>query len=556
VVAHKLGSVNTPPPPARTGYDYLIVGAGAAGCVLANRLSADPACRVALIEAGPSDRSFPLNLKTLLPIGNIFLLPSTQTNWQHEFTGGAAIGGRTIPCPRGKLWGGSTSVNGTVYMRGHPLDYDEWQRLGNPGWAYPDVLPFFKQHEHYDRYAAANGGHHGHAGELHVQRPAQSNPLAHAFVQAAAEAGHAHNEDFNSGTQDGFGLFDLNQRGGERWSSARAFLHPVLGRGNLTVWTGALVERIRIQNHKAVGVTLRHQGQSVQLDAGAEVIVCAGTVNSPQLLMLSGIGPARPLRALGIPVTQERPGVGANLQDHPTVSLGLLNPSAESYALSWRAAPRVALAPFRYAMGRSGMLASNAAEAGGFIRSQPGLDRPDVQYTFMVGMKDNPRTLPRQHGYYLHMAVLRAATRGTLELASNDPSAKPIMRPNFLENKVDVDTLTRALREARRIVGMPALARLSGAEVLPGPAVQDEAALDAFIRQRVATTYHPVGTCKMGPASDAMAVVDAQLRVHGVQGLRVADASIMPNLIGGNTSAPAMMIGERAAHFILNRTPA
>jgi choline dehydrogenase len=550
-MAPKLLAVNTPQPVAPKGYDYLIIGAGAAGCVLANRLSADPACRVALIEAGPSDRSFPLNLKTLLPIGNIFLLPSEQTNWQHEFTGGAALGGRKIACPRGKLWGGSTSVNGTVYMRGHPLDYDEWAQLGNPGWAYPDVLPYFKQHEHYNRYAATNADCHGHTGELHVQRPAQSNPLAHAFVQAATQAGHARNEDFNSGTQDGFGLFDLNQHGGERWSSSRAFLHPVLGRSNLTVWTGALVERIRIQNNRAVGVDLRHAGQAAQLDAGLEVIVCAGTVNSPQLLMLSGIGPANRLTELGISVTQDRPGVGANLQDHPTVSLGRLNPSAESYALSWRTAHRVALAPFRYAFQRSGMLASNAAEAGGFIRSQPGLDRPDVQYTFMVGMKDNPRTLPRQHGYYLHMAVLRAATRGSLELASKDPTAKPVMRPNFLEDNADIATLTRALREARRIVGMPALARLSGAEVLPGPGVQDDAALEAFIRQRVATTYHPVGTCKMGSALDPMAVVDAQLRVHGVQGLRVADASIMPNLIGGNTSAPAMMIGERAAHFIL-----
>jgi choline dehydrogenase-like flavoprotein len=234
------------------------------------------------------------------------------------------------------------------------------------------------------------------------------------------------------------------------------------------------------------------------------------------------------------------------------VSIAMDNPSAESYALSWRTAPRVALAPLRYALGKRGMLASNAAEAGGFIRSRPGLDRPDVQYTFMVGMKDNPRTLPRKHGYFLHMAVLRPSTRGTVELASRDPAVRPLMKPNFLEDTADVQTLVRALREARRIIGMPALARLSGAELMPGQAIEDDAALETFIRERAATTYHPAGTCRMGPASDGMAVVDAQLRVHGIQGLRVADASIMPNLVGGNTAAPAMMIGERAARFVLD----
>ncbi|MFO1218740.1 MAG: GMC family oxidoreductase N-terminal domain-containing protein [Burkholderiaceae bacterium] len=533
-----------------TGFDTIVVGAGAAGCVIANRLSADPKRRVALIEAGPSDRRFPLNLKTTLPIGNIFLLPYAQTNWQHEFSGGAGVGNRAIPCPRGRLLGGCTSVNGTVYMRGHPLDYDEWAALGSGGWSWADVLPFYKRHEHYDRGANA---WHGSGGELHVQRPAESNPLAHAFVQAAVEAGFAHNDDFNGAQQDGFGIFDLNQRDGVRWSASRAFLHPVLGRPNLTVFADALVTRVRMAGTRAVGVTLRHDGRTIELDAGTEVVLCGGTVNSPQLLMLSGIGPSS-ITAHGIRLAHELPGVGANLQDHPTVSLAVANPSAESYAFSWRTAPRVALAPLRYAFGRRGMLASNAAEAGGFIRTQPGLDRPDVQYTFMVGMKDNPRTLPRKHGYYLHMAVLRPTTRGRIELASRDPDAKPLLHPAFLDDRRDVQTLMHAMREARRIVRMPALARLSGDELLPGPAITngDDTALEAFIRQRVATTYHPVGTCKMGPSSDPMAVVDSSLSVHGLQGLRVADASIMPNLIGGNTAAPAMMIGERAAHFILD----
>ena len=541
--------------PTRTGFDTIIIGAGAAGCVIANRLSADPKRRVALIEAGASDRRFALNLKTLLPIGNIFLLPNAATNWQHEFSGGAGVNHRRIACPRGRLFGGSTSVNGSVYIRGHRLDYDEWAALGNTGWSFDEVLPFFKKHEDYDRVSLPNAGAwHGRGGELSVQRPAESNPLAHAFVQAAAEAGFAKNDDFNGDVQDGFGIFDLNQRDGVRWSSSRAFLHPVLARPNLTVFADALVERIRLQGKRAAGITLRHDGRSLDLDAGTEVIVCAGTVNSPQLLMLSGIGPGG-IAQQGIRVLHELPGVGQNLQDHPTISLAMTNPSAESYALSWRTAPRVLMAPLRYAVSHRGMLASNAAEAGGFLRSRPGLDRPDVQYTFMVGMKDNPRTLPRQHGYYLHMAVLRPATRGRVELASADPAAKPVMHPEFLEAQEDVETLQRAMREARRIVAMPALARVSGQELLPGPAIDDDAALERFIRERVATTYHPVGTCKMGPSTDPLAVVDPQLCVHGLQGLRVADASIMPNLIGGNTSAPSMMIGERAAHFILNLHP-
>ncbi|MFI4932365.1 MAG: GMC family oxidoreductase [Burkholderiales bacterium] len=536
------------------GFDIVIVGAGAAGCVLANRLSADPARRVALIEAGPSDRQFPLSLKTTLPVGNVLLLPDERYNWQHEFSGGPGVKYRKIPCPRGKLFGGCTSVNGTVYMRGHRLDYDEWAALGNTGWSFTDVLPYYTVHEDYDRPQRAGAtALHGSGGELSVQRPAERNALAHAFVDAAAEAGHARNDDFNGPEQDGFGIFDLNQRNGVRWSSSRAFLHPVMQRSNLTVFGDALVERIRIEGHRAVGITKRQGSQTLKLDAASEVIVCAGTVNSPQLLMLSGIGPASITRQ-GVKLIHELPGVGENLQDHPTVSIAMENPSAESYALSWRTAPRVGLAPLRYAFGKRGMLASNAAEAGGFIRSKPGLDRPDVQYTVMVGMKDNPRTLPRKHGYFLHMAVLRPATRGTVELASRDPATRPVMKPNFLEHRADVETLQRALREARRIIGMSALARLSGAELLPGRNVDDDTALENFIRERVATTYHPVGTCKMAPASDRLAVVDPQLRVRGIDGLRVADASIMPNLIGGNTSAPAMMIGERAAHSVLEAT--
>jgi len=528
------------------GFDYIIVGGGSAGCVLANRLSADPAVRVALVEAGPSDRSFPANIKTALPAGNLFLLPHAKYNWQYRFAGHAGVDGRELPCPRGRVLGGCSSLNGSVYIRGHRLDYDEWAALGNPGWAWDDVLPVFKSHEDH---ASGDPRWHGRGGELKVSVPG-THPLAHAFVQAARAAGHRHNDDPNGAEQDGFGMTHANQRDGIRYSASRAFLHPVWSRPNLTILTETRVERLLLRGNRATGVVVVRQGRREELTASAEVVLSGGAINSPQLLMLSGIGPADTLRGLGIQVVQDLPGVGRNLQDHPTVQVSNLDASRESYALTPRALPRVAMAPLLYAFGRRGMLASNAAEAGGYMRTLPGLDRPDIQMTFVVGLKQAVQKLPRVHGIMLMVHLMRPTSRGYLTLRSADPAVAPELHPDFLSQPADVATLMRGVRAARAILAADPLSRYLGEEHTPGAQFQSDAELEAAIRAQVGTAYHPVGTCKMGPATDREAVVDAELRVHGLEGLRVADASIMPNIVGGNTNAPSMMIGEQAARFV------
>ena len=535
------------------GFDYIIVGAGSAGCVIANRLSADPSVRVALIEAGPSDLGFPTNVKATLPIGNVFLLPHSKYNWQYEFTGGAGVGGRTIPCPRGKMLGGCSSVNGSVYIRGHRSDYDGWLAEGNSGWGFDDVLPFFKRQE---RRNFGDGAFHGRDGELDVQQPRAVNPLTNAFVASAVAAGHRQTEDFNGASQDGFGVWDVNQRQGTRLSSSRAFLHPVMARPNLTVLTDCFVERIEVTKGRASGVIVVHGGVRQTLSAAQEVVLAGGAINSPHLLMLSGIGASAELEGHGIRVQHELKGVGRNLQDHPSVPIAMLDDSATAYAMSWHSLPRMMASPLQYLFARRGMLASNAAEGGGFFRTRPGLDRPDVQVTLLAGLKGTARAIPREHGIMLLVSLLRPTSRGWMSLASADPATRPVLHPAFLEAAEEVQTLIDGVRETRRILAGDPIREMLGTERTPGSQVQSDEDLERAIRATLSTVYHPVGTCKMGPASDPQAVVDQKLKVHGVEGLRVADASIMPNIIGGNTSAPTMMIGERVSAFILGKDSA
>lgn len=543
--------MRTPRTPMQV-FDYIIVGGGSAGCVLANRLSADPAIRVALIEAGPSDLTFPTSLKAALPIGNIFLLPHAKYNWHYEFSGDAGVGGRAIPCPRGKMLGGCSSVNGSVYIRGHRKDYDDWRALGNEGWGYEDVLPAFKRHE---RRAQGSGAYHGREGELDVAVPRTTNALTRAFVEAAVAVGHEATDDFNGERQDGFGVWDVNQRNGMRLSSSRAFLHPVMSRPNLKVLTDTFVERIDIASGVARGVTVVHRGRRESLQASTEVVLSGGAINSPHLLMLSGIGPVRALEPHGVRTLLDLPGVGRNLQDHASVPMAMPDPSATAYALSWRSMHRVMASPFAYLFSRRGMLASNAAEGGGFIRTRAGLDRPDVQLTLLAGLKGTARAIPREHGIMILVSLLRPASRGWLSLRSGRADDKPLLHPEFLASRSDLTPLMEGVRATRRILSASPIGEFLGRERLPGADIQSDAELEQAIRATLTTVYHPVGTCKMGPSSDSEAVVDASLRVHGIERLRVADASVMPNIVGGNTSAPAMMIGERAAEFMLRPQP-
>ncbi len=530
-------------------FDHIVVGAGSAGCVLAHRLTEQGRHRVLLLEAGPADAS-PL---ITMPAGFYKLLSSSRYNWGFWSEPEQGTGNRRIAIPRGKTLGGSSAINGLVYVRGQPRDYDLWAQHGNRGWSYESVLPYFRKAE---SWAGGASDVRGGSGPLGVSVTSERHEILDAFVAAAESVGFPRNPDYNRGEQEGFGYYQLTARGGRRMSTGRTYLRRAVFRDNLRVETGAHATRVLLEAGRAVGVAYRRGGALREARCTGEVVLAAGAVQTPQLLELSGIGQPERLRELGIEVRNALPGVGENYQDHYGVRMRwrvtrpiTLNEKARGLSLVRELA--------RYALFGRGILTYGAGGAFGFVRTDPGADTPDVQYHLAHVSYADPATrkLDREPGMTLAVCQLRPQSRGSIHAASPDPMAPPAIRGNFLSERADVETLIRGMRTGRRVIESPPMDPYRALELSPGREVDGDEALEAFARETGQTLYHPVGTAKMGPASDRNAVVDECLRVHGVAGLRVADASIMPTLVSGNTNAAAIMIGEKAADLIGEDSP-
>jgi choline dehydrogenase-like flavoprotein len=527
-------------------FDYVIVGAGSAGCVLAARLSEDPNVTVCLVEAGKRDT----NPLIRIPLGIAALVPRRLYNWAFQTVPQPGLLGRRGYQPRGKTLGGSSAINAMVYIRGHRRDYDEWAALGNTGWSYEDLLPYFRRSENNERLSDR---YHAQGGPLNVADPRSPSAFMEIWLAAAETQGIARNNDFNGAEQEGIGYYQLTQRNGERCSAAAAFLTPNLGRANLSVRTQARATRVVFEGTRATGVEYRRGGRSCIVQARREVIISAGAFQSPQLLMLSGVGDAATLRGMGIAPVLDVPGVGRNLRDHVDFVIAYRSRRKDLIGFMPGDLANALRSAVRYRRERRGIFTSNIAEGGGFLRSLPGLEVPDLQLHFCIGiLESHGRKLHANRGFSSHVCVLRPKSAGRVTLESADPLAAPAIDPAYYSNPDDLETMVRGFKLSKGIMESPLLAPYRGKELFTA-GVHSDAEIRDVLRQRSDTIYHPVGTCRMG--IDDSAVVDPQLRVRGIAALRVADASVMPTLIGGNTNAPTIMIGEKASDMIRGTTP-
>jgi len=525
-------------------FDYIIIGAGSAGCVLANRLSEDPETSVLLLEAGGKDSSMLIHM----PAGVGELISTDKVNWYYNTEPQKQLDNRPLFWPRGKVLGGSSSINGMIYIRGHAQDYDLWRQMGLKGWGFDEVLPYFKKSEDNE---AGTDEFHGVDGPLGVSNVSNNNELFDAFIDAGLQAGHSRTSDFNGNQQEGMGHYQTTIKNNKRCSTATAYLVPALKRPNLKTEVKAMTSRIIFEGKKAIGVEYIQGNETKTVLARREIILCGGAINTPQTLMLSGIGNGETLQKFNIPVIKDLPGVGQNLQDH--LDCIIMTRCIQPITLASQANPlRALLTGMQYVFFKTGVGTTQGLEAGAFLKTKPGLDAPDIQLHFIAAMmKDHAREKVKEHGYSVHVCQLRPESRGHIGLHSTDPFDHALIQPNYLTAAKDLEVLRDGVKMVRKILGQTAMAPYRGEEIAPGASVQSDEDLETWIRASAETIYHPVGTAKMG--TDGMAVVDERCRVHGIEGLRVVDASVMPTLVGGNTNAPTIMIAEKISDDILGR---